>query len=343
VDATFCYFTFTGGIMYTREDYLKALGRLAPLYADDDVTEIMVDTPLRILVEIKGQLEEAQVQFESVDEIHKIIDALAMLGGLSKMPDQTIFEFSFPGGEARALGVLPPTASGGPILVIRKLVRTSGVTWEKLIEWGSISAEVLEFLKQAIRVQVNILIAGGPGSGKTVLLNRVVELISPEERVVIVERAHEIQADHPRALYLESGGQGKVTIEDLILTTTKMRPDWVIIGELLGAEAMKVVEIFCRGHSGMTNIHAESVEDALARLEALCLTANLGLGLGEIRNLVSAAFHLVLYQRRLPDGRRKIMDVAELAGLEEGRYVLNHLFRYNPESDCLEATGLKPG
>jgi pilus assembly protein CpaF len=164
-----------------------------------------------------------------------------------------------------------------------------------------------------------------------------------KQRVIIVENAHEIQARHPGALYLQAGGPGKVDFGDLILTASKMRPDWLVIGELLGAEAMRAVEVFGRGHSGMTTIHAESAEDALARLEAMCLTASLGLGLGEIRNLVSAAFRLVLYQRRLPDGRRKLVEIVELAGLEEGRYELNRLFRFTPKTERLEATGIKPG
>jgi pilus assembly protein CpaF len=325
--------------MYTREDYLIALGRLAPLFADSEVTEILVDSPQRILVEIEGQLREAPVRFDSAAEIQQIIDSLAMLNGSPRTPEQTICEFSFPGGEARLLAVLPPTASGGPALVVRKLMRSGWITWEKLLEWGSISAEALEYLKAAVRAPVNILIAGGTGSGKTTVASRVVELIPPEERVIVVESAHEIQAAHPRALYLECGGPGRVSFADLILTGAKMRPDWLVVGELLGAEAMTAVEVFGRGHSGITTLHAESAEDALARLEAMCLTANLGLGLGEIRNLISAAFRLVLYQRRMPDGTRKLVEIVELRGLEDGRYVLNRLFRFSPESARLEATG----
>ena len=329
--------------MSTREDYLRALGPLAALFADRAVSEIMVDSPERTLVEINGQLEQAAILFDSVEEILKVIHTLAELSGEPLQPEQTLVEFSFPEGEARGLAVLPPTALNGPVIVIYKMMQTGWITWEKLVEWGSVTAEALEFLKQAVRIPLNILIAGGTNSGKTTIANRVAELIPPEQRVIVVESVHEIQVRHPRSLYLQGGGPGKVTFEDLILASTRMRPDWLVLGEMRGAEAMKAVEVFSRGHTGITNIHAESAEDALGRLEALCLTANLGLGLGEIRSLVSAAFQLVLYQRRMPDGTRKIIDIVELRGLEGGRYRLERLFRFNPESSRLEPTGISPG
>lgn len=328
--------------MHTREDYLRALGPLAALYTDRAVTEIMVDSPERILVEIDGQLQQTEILFDTVDEILKVIRALAELSGEPLQPEQTLVDFSFPEGEARGLAVLPPTALNGPVIVIYKMMKTGWITWEKLVEWGSVTPEGLEFLRQAVRTPVNILVAGGTNSGKTTIANRIAELIPPEQRVIVVESIHEIQVQHPRLVYLQGGGPGKVVFEDLIQASTRMRPDWLVLGEMRGAEAMRAVEVFSRGHTGITNIHAESAEDALGRLEALCLTANLGLGLGEIRSLVSAAFQLVVYQRRMPDGKRKIIDIAELRGLEGGRYRLERLFRLNLETNRLEATGVKP-
>ena len=329
--------------MAVREDYLKALGPLTPLYAEKMVTEIIVDSPQRILVERNGKLEAAAAVFDSSAEIQKVIDALVALSGIETRPGQSIFELSFPGGEGRAVAVLPPTSSAGPILVIRKLMRTEWITWDKLVEFGSVSAEAIEFLKHAVFAPVNILISGGAGAGKTTIANRVVELIPAEERVIVVERDREMQARHPGVLYLQAGGPGKVAIDGLILTASKMRPDWLIVGELMGAEAMTAVEVLGRGHSGMVTMHAESVEDSLARLEAMCLTANLGLRLDDIRGLIAAAFGLVLHQKRLPNGKRVIVEIAELRGLEQGRYVLNRLFRYNLDAARLEATGMKPG
>ena len=129
--------------MAVREDYLKALGPLTPLYAEKMVTEIIVDSPQRILVERNGKLEAAAAVFDSSAEIQKVIDALVALSGIETRPGQSIFELSFPGGEGRAVAVLPPTSSAGPILVIRKLMRTEWITWDKLVEFGSVSAEAI--------------------------------------------------------------------------------------------------------------------------------------------------------------------------------------------------------
>lgn len=329
--------------MYTREDFLKALGPLAAYYSEEDVTEIMVDATERILIERHmGPLEQADLRFDTPEAVTEIIDGLLALNDMHLEPGQTIVDLRFPEGEARALAVLPPTASKGPALVIRKFMRTGWITWEKLLEFGAVTPEAYEFIQKAVCVPVNILVAGGTGSGKTTMANRIIELIPAEARVIVAEQAREIQARHPRVLYLEAGGPGRVSMEELILTGAKMRPDWLIVGELVGPEAMRAMEVLGRGHSGMVTFHAEGAEDALARLEAMCLMANLGLGLGEIRAMIGAAIRLIIYQQRLPDGKRKITEIVELRGVEQGRYVLERLFRFDDEKYRLEPTGLKP-
>jgi pilus assembly protein CpaF len=319
-----------------------ALGPLAELYADPDVLEIMVDTPERVLVERKGRLVDSGVTFSSPESIRSLIDALLALTDQTAQPGETILQILFPGSEARGVAILPPTAAQGPYLVIRKLVNSAAITWEKLIEWGSISQEALNFLRKAVRVPVNILIAGGTGSGKTTVANRIAELIPGEKRLVVVENSHELQVRHPRAVYLEAAAHAGISMQELIRTGSMMRPDWLIIGELYGAEAMRAIEVLGLGYSGMTTIHANSLEDALLRLEAMCLTANMGLGLMEIRNLIAAAIQCVCYQKRLPDGKRKIVEIAEIRGVENGQFVLERLFRYDPEKDDLAATGIRP-
>lgn len=327
------------------EKILAALGPLAGLYADPDVLEIMVDTPERVLVERRGHLEDAGLSLGSPEAIRAVIDALLALNEDSSTPGAkqggTILPIRFAGSEARGVAVLPPTALQGPCLVIRKLVRINPITWEMLLEYGSISRAAYEFLQRAVCVPVNILVAGGTGSGKTTFANRLAELIPGYARLVIVENIHELQIAHPRAVYLEAAGQPGASINELIQVGSIMRPDWLIIGELTGPEAMRAVEVLGRGHAGMTTVHANSLEDALARLEAMCLTAAMGLGLLEIRSLLAAAIQLVCYQKRLPNGRRKVVEIAEIRGVENGQLVVEPLFRYNSETDCLEATGVK--
>jgi pilus assembly protein CpaF len=327
------------------EKILAALGPLAELYADPAVLEILVDAPESVLVERGGRLVQADVRFESAQAIRALIDGLLALNEESVRPGETILPIRFPGGEARGMAVLPPTALQGPCLTIRKLMNIGWISWEQLIEWGSVTQAAVDCLRRAVLAPVNILVAGGTGSGKTTVANRVAEMISPEERLVIVENFHELQIRHPRAIYLEANGQpaggAGVSMNELIATGAKMRPDWLIIGELHGPEAMRAVEVLGQGYSGMTTIHGNSLEDALARLEAMCLTANMGLGLLEIRGLIAAAVQLVCYQKHLPNGRRMIIEIAEMRGVENGQFVLERLFRYDAQQDSLDATGVK--
>jgi pilus assembly protein CpaF len=320
-----------------------ALGPLAPLFNNPDVREIMVDSCDRTLYEKEGQLFDAGVKFKSPEEIKAVVEALLALTGKKRKPEETIVHIPFPESQGRAVAVFPPTAIQGPHLVIHKLMNTGWITWENLIEWNSISQEAYEFLQKTMRTQTNILVVGGMGSGKTTIANRIAELIPPEYRLVIVESLHEMQIQHPRALYLEAGSSPETSISDLILTGSIMRPDWLIIGELIGAEAMKAIEVMSHGHTALTTLHANSPEDALARLEAMCLMANLGLGLDEIRVLIAAAIQLITFQRHMPDGSRKMLEIVELRGLENGRFVLERLFRFYQEQGRLISTGIKPG
>jgi pilus assembly protein CpaF len=320
-----------------------ALGPLAPLFQDPDVLDIMVDSCERTLFEKEGRLFEAEVKFNSPEEIKALVEALLALTGKKLNRAETVVNIPFPGSQGRAVAVFPPTAIQGPHLVIHKLMNTGWITWKNLLEWNSISPEAYEFLQRTMRTQTNLLVVGGMGSGKTTIANRIAELIPPEKRLVIVESLHELQIQHPRALYLEAGSSPETSISDLILTGSIMRPDWLIIGELVGAEAMKTIEVMSHGYTALTTLHANSSEDALARLEAMCLMANLGLGLDEIRVLIAAAIQLITFQRHMPDGSRKMLEIVELRGVENGRFVLERLFRFTPDQGRLAATGIKPG
>jgi pilus assembly protein CpaF len=327
------------------QDLLTALGLLAPLYQDPTVQEIMVDAHDRVSivrhVDHAGKLEDATSPFKSPEEVRATIDAILDLGGIQLSREKTIGEMRFPDG-SRFLAVIPPNALNEPCFVIRRFALTP-ITWEQIIEWGSISREAYEFLQSAIRARVNILIAGGPGSGKTTLANRLAELIPPNERVIVVEEIYEMQVRHPRCLHLEAGGPANVSYGELVVKASCMRPDWLIVGELFGPEAMRALQVMSHGHTGMATMHANSVEDTLAQLEALCLMANMGLGLGEIRRLIASAVRLITYQEFIPSlQRRRVTAIVELCGVENDRYVLRPLFRYNPEKDRLEPTGAKP-
>ncbi|MEW5869171.1 MAG: ATPase, T2SS/T4P/T4SS family [Chloroflexota bacterium] len=320
------------------EELVQALGPLGGLYAQPEVQRILVDAPRQVLVERGGRLEPSGVRFDSPEALEAVIEAALALAGVARSLGETIYEARLVDG-ARLLAVLPPTAPNGPYLVIGKLVVPT-LTWEQLLEFGSVTPGELELLQSAIRARRNFLIAGGTASGKTTVANLLAESIPEQERLVIVEGVHEMQIRSPRAIFLEADEASGPSLSALLSAAARMRPDWLVVGELLGAESMRAMEIFSRGHNGMTTIHADSAEDALARLEALCLMANLGLGLNEIRTLIAAAIQVITYQERLPNGKRRLTHIVELRGLENGRYVLQPLWRYNPQNDQIEPTGL---
>jgi pilus assembly protein CpaF len=316
------------------EELNHALGPLASLYNDPDVLEILVDSPERVLIEQDGKLQDASVKFDSEAALISVIESTLALGGIERQPRQSTVEARLPGG-TRVLAVYPPTALDSPCLVVRKPL-TPLLTWENLFEFGSITRQAHEFLTEAIDDGLNILVSGGTGSGKTTVLRLLANDIPPHERVLVVQSVMEMQIQHPRAVLLEASTAGDASFEELIHVASKMRPDWMIIGELLGRESMTALEILNRGHSGMTTIHATGVEDALSRLEAGCLMANLGLGLREIRTLIASALQLITHQEKLKDGSRKITQVMAINGLDNERYVLQPLFRFNLEKGLLE-------
>ncbi len=317
-----------------KANLLAALGPLAEVYQDPAVMDVLVDSPERVLVERHGCLEETGIRFDSAEALNATIQALLEEVNIPPAAE-SIIDTRLPDG-TRMLAVLPPVAIQGPCLVLRKLV-TPSMDWDKLVQLGSITPEALACLKSALQARRSILVAGNASSGKTTMMNLIAESVPPEERVVVVQTNYELQVRHPRAVFL---GTGEVTGQEathLISTAAKMRPDWLVIGELMGSEAMRAVEVLSRGHSGILNIHANSAEDSLARLETLCLMANLGLGLGEIRALITSALHMVIYQQFMPDKRRRVYQMVELRGLDNGRYVLDPLFRFNLVADNLEA------
>jgi len=324
-----------------KNEYLGALGPLAPLYEDPKVVEIMVDAFDKVIVDRKDKLVDAGVKFESPAALRAVIDTLMALGGITLGPEQTSGHMRFPDA-SRCLAVIPPTAVDGPYLVIRK-THAGHFSMDDLIGFGSITEQQYALLKSALQTRQNMLIAGGTGSGKTTVANVLTDDFPDEERVVVVESVYELQPRLERFVRLAADSSPDHSMDDLVNLAAKMRPDRLIVGELHGPEAFQTLNIFNMGHDGsLTLLHANSPEDALARLETMCLMANLGLGLNEIRTLIASALQLITYQEHLPDGSRKVTHIVELCGLENGRYVLQPLFRYNPETKKIEPTGNQP-
>ncbi len=323
------------------QELTTALGKLAPLYLDDTTTAIIVDAPDKIFVERQGKLVEANVTFALADEIRTVIDAVLALQGMTLSAEQTSGRIYFPDG-SRFVAVIPPTAQHSAHIALRKPF-VGSMTMDDLFKYGSLIPAQHEMLVCAIRSRKNILVSGGTASGKTTFANVLTDDIPDDERVIVIENTPDYQPRAKNFIRFAAENSPDHTFADLVALAEQMRPDRLVVGELRDGDALHVLNLFNTGYDGsMALIHARGVEDALARLETMCLMANLGLGLNEIRTLIASSIQLITHQDRVPSGRRRLTHVTELVGLENGRYRLQPLFHYDLESDIITPTGAKP-
>jgi pilus assembly protein CpaF len=318
-----------------------AFGLLQALMEDPAVTKIMVDAPDRVLVQREGNIEKTGITFDSEATLRTFINEVLASGGAAFQGGKTVCEVRLVDNSS-VVAILPPTAATGPCLVIHKAFKDT-MTVQRLIEYGSVSAEMMALLRSAIRNRLNILVTGDADAGKMTIVNVLTGEIPEDERVIVVEGVPELQTRARWQVCLNSEAAGGLTFTDLINTATKMRPDRLVFGEIKGPEAMRILQVMSSGYDGcLVPIHATSAEDALNRLEAYCLMSNLGLGLEEIRILIASSLNLITVQHKLPNGKRKITEVVELRGLDKDRYILQPLMRYNPETDQFETMPVKP-
>jgi pilus assembly protein CpaF len=324
------------------DEIIRVVAPLDPILADERVWGIMIDGHERVLVERDGRIEEVASPFSSAEELQAMIDGLFGLYGIQLDAAHPVGYLRLP-DHSRCTAVVPPNAVGGPHLVLRRIAGPRP-TWEKLVEWGSIPQRAVDLLAYAVNARVNILVSGGTSAGKTTVAGLIVDLVPAGERVIVVEQEYEMHPKHPHAIRLEAGGPAALSTEEILAAAVRMAPERLVVGELNGPFAAAALGYFGSGYDGsLTLIHGTSVEDALRRLESLCLMADLGLGLAEIRAMVAAGIQLVTFQERLPDGSRKVTEIAELRGVENLRYVLQPLMRYNRDTEQFEFTGAKPG
>jgi pilus assembly protein CpaF len=292
------------------------LGPLEILLADPEVSEVMVNGPDRVFVERRGRIEVTPVAFTDEEELRNAIERiLAPLGRrvdeLSPMVDARLADGS------RVNVVIPPLAIDGPAISIRRFgAERPGP--DRLVEMGTLDLAQRARLEQAVGERRSVLVSGGTGSGKTTLLNALSSFVDPAERVVTIEDAAELRLQQPHVVRLESRpagveGRGEVTIRDLLRNALRMRPDRIVIGEVRGAEALDLLTALNTGHDGaLSTVHANSPRDAIARLETLALMAGVGLPHEAIAEQVRRGIDLVVHLRRLPDGSRRVTEIAEV-------------------------------
>jgi len=307
------------------------LGRLAQLAANPQVTEIMVMGAKDVYVEIGGKIVLTPVSFASDEELMGLIRAIVGSVGRRVDAEHPLCDARLPDG-SRVHVALPPVAVDGPLLNIRRFVR-GPLDMTDLIRLGSCSDSAFGFLKACVMARANVLVSGGTGSGKTTLLNVLSGYIPSDERIVTIEDAAELQLQQRHVARLESkplaADGNEVTIRELVISSLRMRPDRLIVGEVRGPEALDMLQAMNTGHDGsMTTLHANKPRDAVARIETLVLMAGYDLPLRAIRAQIASAINVIVHLERLRDGTRKVVQISELVGMEEEVITMQDVFTF---------------
>ncbi len=310
------------------QELTKSLSPLQPFMDDPEITEIMVDRYDRVYVERHGQFEDVTSPFKDEQQLLDVIRETAVSLG-RPLGDDKMMDARLPDG-SRFNAVLPPVAIHGPSLTIR-LFRKLSLTFDQLIEYDAISQPIIDFLRACVEGKINIVVSGGTGSGKTTLLNAIIGLIPPNERIVTVESAMELQPPETlkRVVRLESQSDGAISMRDLVVNAMKMRPDRLIIGEIMAGEALDMLHAMNTGHDGgMISMHATGARDVLTRLETMVYMATPSLPLLQVRQHMASAIDLIVHAERLGDGSRKVMRVSEVTGMKGDVIVLQDILKF---------------
>ena len=345
---------FRGMILKEVLNELLGYGPLQPLLKDPEVTEVMVNGPKKVYVEKKGQLQKSSVVFDDDNHVLQIIDRIILPLGRRVDADSPTVDARLPDG-SRVNAVIPPVSIDGPSITIRKFSKEK-LDINALIDFGSITEKMAEFVRACVLAHLNIIISGGTGSGKTTLLNVLSSFIPENERIITIEDAAELQLQQDHVLRMETkpanlDGRGSVTIRDLVRNSLRMRPDRIVVGEVRGGEALDMLQAMNTGHDGsLTTLHSNSPRDAIARLETLVLMAGMDLPLKVVRQQIASAVDLIVQQTRLKDGTRKVTAITEVAGMEGDTVVLTDIFKFEQTGVAtdgrvlgdLKPTGIRP-
>ena len=313
-------------------DEMTGFGPIQPLLDDPDVSEVMVNGPKKVFIEKNGQVSKSGVTFDDDDHVNRIIDRIILPLGRRVDADSPTVDARLPDG-SRVNAVVRPVSIDGPCITIRKFKKDK-LSIQQLIQYGSLSGNMAEFIRACVISRLNIVISGVTGSGKTTLLNVLSSFIPENERIVTIEDAAELQLQQDHVLRLETkvanvDGRGSVTIRDLVRNSLRMRPDRIVVGECRGGEALDMLQAMNTGHDGsLTTLHANTPRDALSRIETMVLMAGMDLPLKVVRQQISSAVDLIIQQTRLKDGSRKVTAITEVAGMEGDTVVLTDIFKF---------------
>lgn len=332
---------------------LLGYGPIEPLLDDPEITEIMAVGFEKVYIEKFGRIQLAPVHFEDEGHLRRIVDRIVAPLGRRIDESSPMVDARLPDG-SRVNAVIPPIAIDGTALTIRKFSKVP-LTVQNMIDFGTATVEIFEFLRACVISGFNILVSGGTGSGKTTLLNVLSGFIPNDQRIVTIENAAELQLRQEHVVRLESRppnieNKGEITIRDLVVNSLRMRPDRIVVGEVRSGEALDLVQAMNTGHDGsMGTLHSNTPRDTLARIETMCLMAGMELPVRAIRDQVASAIHMIVHTDRLRDGSRKITKIAEIQGMEGDVITMADLFEFEQtglDGDKIvgrhRATGLRP-
>jgi pilus assembly protein CpaF len=335
-------------------DELLGLGPLEPLLKDDTVNDILINTHSTVYVEREGKLQLTDVHFQDTRHLVRIINKIVAAVGRRVDESAPMVDARLADG-SRVNAIIPPLAVDGPLVSIRKFAKIP-IHMERLIELGSVTREMAEVLKAVVKCRRNVLISGGTGSGKTTLLNALSAYIDETERIVTIEDSAELQLQQPHVGRLETRpqnleGRGEVTQRDLVKNALRMRPDRIIVGEVRAGEAFDMLQAMNTGHEGsMTTVHANTTRDSVSRLEQMIGMAGLEISPRSVRQQIASAIHVVVQAERMEDGRRRVVSISEIVGMEEDVISMQEIYKFrrrgrDKEGFILgeyETTGVRP-
>jgi len=335
-------------------DELLGLGPLEPLLKDESITDILVNGYDSVFVERHGKLEPSSIRFKDERHLLRIIQKIVAAVG-RRVDEASPYVDARLADGSRVNAIIPPLAVDGSLLSIRKFARVP-IDMERLISYGSVPRAVAQVLEAIVEARRNILISGGTGSGKTTLLNAMSAYIDNAERIVTIEDSAELQLQQVHIARLETRpanieGNGEVTQRDLLKNALRMRPDRIIVGEVRAGEAFDMLQAMNTGHDGsMTTVHANTPRDALSRLEQMIGMSGIDIAPRSARAQIASAINVVIQVGRLSDGKRRLMSLSELIGMEGEVVTMQEIFRYRMTGrdehgavlGRFEASGIRP-
>lgn len=315
------------------QNEINGYGPITELLDDDSITEIMVNGPDEIYVEIDGKIiKDDTISFINDDHIIRTIQRIVQPLGRTIDTANPMVDARLKDG-SRLNAIIPPLSLKGPVLTIRKFSKNLD-SIDDLLRKGTLTTHMAMFLEASVKAKLNILICGGTGTGKTSLLNILSSFIENHERIITIEDAAELRLHQDHVISLETRsmnyeGAGEITIRDLVRNSLRMRPDRIIVGEVRGKEAFDMMQAMNTGHEGsLTTLHANSPEDALNRLETMILMNDMDIPVSAVRGYIENAIDLVVNIERLTDGKRKITSICEVQGMKEGKITLKEIFAF---------------